>query len=134
MMLVFGGSSGTAENRHEVLMSNCLFLFHFEERRWERLEVENRPKERRSHLCVVSNKKLYIFGGYGKKTLSDMHFLPLTLRSWSPLQHASFPRFFKEMVLTVLLCNHRKNSPLRQLPKQVVLYILKLFVRMNPMM
>ena len=125
-MVLFGGSCSFG-NQSEMV--NDLYYYHFEEKRWEEIQVENKPRERRSHLGLLYNKALYIFGGYGKKTLSDMHFIPLTLRSWTFSSHKIFPEDFKNVIFCLLLIQNRKNVPFGFLPKQLVFFIIKMIVK-----
>ena len=45
---------------------------------------------------------------------------------WTPQDNVKYPSPFQQMVLTLLMCNRRAQSPLSIIPHECLLYILNM--------
>eukprot|EP01091_Cochliopodium_minus_P007360 TRINITY_DN17255_c0_g1_i1.p1 TRINITY_DN17255_c0_g1~~TRINITY_DN17255_c0_g1_i1.p1 ORF type:complete len:297 (-),score=50.94 TRINITY_DN17255_c0_g1_i1:20-910(-) len=118
-MIIFGGQNeGTG-------ISKKMYAFQFDEGRWEKIQVTNKPKSRRSHISFVHNKKLYVFGGYNSKTLADMYTTHIILSSWNPKSHQFYPISFSNLVFPLLLIYHSPHCVFGLLPTQVLFPVLR---------
>lgn len=70
-MILFGGHNGT---RHLA----DTHIFDFETRSWASLTIEGTPPiPRDSHVSVVWNGSMYVFGGSSGSAMNDLHELQI---------------------------------------------------------
>lgn len=78
-MFVFGGKDSDNEKL------NDLWVFNFDDYKWEYLNLPNAPVGRSGHSSCIFNDKILIFGGIYEitKEMNDMHAFDIKNYKWS---------------------------------------------------
>lgn len=92
---VFGGEFSSPTHSQFRHYSD-LWVFHFNEKTWEQIKASGGPSSRSGHRMTLSQKKLFVFGGFHEsvrdyKYFNDVYTFDLENRKWSKIEAKSNP-------------------------------------------
>jgi len=92
---VFGGEFDSP-SQSQFHHFNDLWLFHLQDRRWEKVSAVNGPSGRSGHRMIALKKQLMVFGGFQDyirdyKYFNDVHVFDIETYSWHRLEPSGLP-------------------------------------------
>lgn len=92
---VFGGEF-SSPSQSQFYHYRDLWVYHFGDKKWEKITATGGPSARSGHRMVYSKKQLIIFGGFHDnlrdyKYFNDVHIFDLTTYKWKKLEISGSP-------------------------------------------
>ncbi|XP_048515563.1 kelch domain-containing protein 4 isoform X2 [Athalia rosae] len=92
---VFGGEF-SSPSQSQFYHYRDLWVYHFGDKKWEKIGATGGPSARSGHRMVYSKKQLIIFGGFHDnlrdyKYFNDVHIFNLTTYKWNKLEITGIP-------------------------------------------